>query len=124
MGLPPLPPPSAERREAYARERSLGAKTLREAFAQLAADVPALRSLETAATAQDAPGSARDQRLEISERCSELLGPDAQTPDPLLRSRLAVTIAVRYLAAVGGWRSQTTLDEATLDRPPAGHPAA
>lgn len=124
MGLPPLPPPSAERRATYTRERSLGAKPLREAFAQLAADVPALRSLETATTAQDDPGGERDHRLEISERCSELLGPDAQTPDPLLRSDLAITIAVRYLFAVNGGSSQTGLDEAILDRPPAGQAAA
>jgi hypothetical protein len=82
----PIAPQNAER---YARERELGWMPLEDAFAVIATAVP-----EVAAIAAS-PTSSPDLRW--SDELHRVIGPGSRHPDPVMRSSLAVQIAVTYL---------------------------
>lgn len=76
--------------DVFTREAELGRTSVELAFRQLAEMEPRLD--EFVQSRGEAP----------TIRLSELVGPNAQHPDPIMRSQLALSIATHYLAVLSG----------------------
>jgi hypothetical protein len=81
---------SAAKIDIFTREEELGRTSVELAFGQLAEMEPRLDEL------------VRSRGEAPTIRLSELVGPNAQHPDPLMRSQLALSIATHYLAILNG----------------------
>lgn len=89
---------AADQRELFDKERELGSMALEDAFEWLVSIVPELDELRRSVR-EAAPGEWLSPRL---HEARELLGPDSQSLDQLVRTRLASIIAMNYLSVLSG----------------------
>jgi hypothetical protein len=100
-------PFTAEQEALIQAVERLEALPLNQAFAVLAAEVPALKDLEQQVAASLAERTwlerTADERVdEILGEAAQLVGPDASAGSPLVRSRTAFTTAQEYLLGKAG----------------------
>jgi hypothetical protein len=102
-----------ERAEAFARERDLGDRTLKDAYGQLERLVPELTEIAAAMAAEGAPTHPDGQVAAMPpmpiKRIKALVGPKSSNAHPLVRSDLALSVVVAYMRAVGGGRNHLDL---------------
>lgn len=98
-------PVRPEDAEIFERQRGLGWQPLEDAFEQLAISVPELREIARDASRRVGKDKGKEQRGNIADlqrRVRRLVGPRSGHSDPLVRSDLARSIAIRYVNAVAG----------------------
>jgi hypothetical protein len=94
---------SPENAALFEREKELGWLPLDEAFSQLAAVVPDLRTMAeqvTALPATDSDGSLTQTYRQVRRDAGKLVGPHSTNQDPLIRSGLAQNAVRQYLDAI------------------------
>ena len=95
----PVNPIETSHADQFRREAELGWMPLDEAFQCLATLVPALVNLQS--TAKDTQSHALSAQLVTMRQVEKIVGPDAEHPDPIVRSPLSRSIAWTYLEQVG-----------------------
>jgi hypothetical protein len=101
----------SENLEVFQREMRLGGMPMGDAYMELSKTEPGLLALQKMVADRSALGSRQgaagesvsiNSKREIRRRAGELVGPRSKQHDPLMRSNMALSIAHRYLYALGG----------------------